>query len=83
SRAKDPGSREKDSGQRKNPVLKTLRVNHPVHFKGHQVYLMDYDAEKGDLTDYCIVMVTRQPWRWLIFAGILLLLAGALKTFFT
>ena len=83
SRAKDPGSREKDSGQRKNPVLKTLRVNHPVHFKGHQVYLMDYDVEKGDLTDYCIVMVTRQPWRWLIFAGILLLLAGALKTFFT
>ena len=83
SRAKDPGSREKDSGQRKDPVLKTLRVNHPVHFKGHQVYLMDYDAEKGDLTDYCIVMVTRQPWRWLIFAGILLLLAGALKTFFT
>ena len=75
--------RAKDSGQRKNPVLKTLRVNHPVHFKGHQVYLMDYDAEKGDLTDYCIVMVTRQPWRWLIFAGILLLLAGALKTFFT
>ena len=83
SREKDSGSREKDSGQRKNPVLKTLRVNHPVHFKGHQVYLMDYDAEKGDLTDYCIVMVTRQPWRWLIFAGILLLLAGALKTFFT
>jgi len=63
-------------------VLRTLRVNHPVHYKGHQVYLMDYDVTKGDMTDYCIVMVTRQPWRWLVFAGILLLLAGALKTFF-
>lgn len=67
---------------RENAVFKTLRVNHPVNYKGHQVYLMDYDVAKGDMTDYCIVMVTRQPWRWLVFAGILLLLAGALKTFF-
>jgi hypothetical protein len=72
-----------DSDGRENTVLETLRVNHPVHYKGHQVYLMDYDSAKGDMTDYCIVMVTRQPWRWLVFAGILLLLAGALKTFFT
>ena len=75
-------SREDDSDRKENSVLKTLRVNHPVNYKGHQVYLMDYDSAKGDLTDYCIVMVTRQPWRWLVFAGILLLLAGALKTFF-
>lgn len=71
-----------NSDGRENSVLRTLRVNHPVHYKGHQVYLMDYDVTKGDMTDYCIVMVTRQPWRWLVFAGILLLLAGALKTFF-
>jgi cytochrome c biogenesis protein ResB len=70
------------SEHKENSVLKTLRVNHPVNYKGHQVYLMDYDSAKGDLTDYCIVMVTRQPWRWLVFAGILVLLAGALKTFF-
>ncbi|NLH23119.1 MAG: cytochrome c biogenesis protein ResB, partial [Bacteroidales bacterium] len=60
---------------------KTLRVNHPVHFRGYQVYLADYDISKGSDSDYCIVMVTRQPWRWLVFAGILLMLGGAFKIF--
>ena len=60
---------------------KTLRVNHPVHFRGYQVYLADYDTSKGSDSDYCIVMVTRQPWRWLVFAGILLMLGGAFKIF--
>ncbi len=60
---------------------KTLRVNHPVHFRGHQLYLMDYDTSKGSESDYCIVMVTRQPWRWLVLAGILIMLGGAFKTF--
>lgn len=62
-------------------VSKTLRVNHPVHYRGYQVYLMDYDTSKDHESQYCIVMVTRQPWRWLVLAGILILLAGALKTF--
>jgi len=60
---------------------KTLRVNHPVHFRGYGVYLADYDTSKGSDSDYCIVMVTRQPWRWLVFAGVLLMLGGALKIF--
>ncbi|MFA5443974.1 MAG: cytochrome c biogenesis protein ResB [Bacteroidales bacterium] len=79
----DIDRREDASDSKENSVLRTLRVNQPVNYKGHQVYLMDYDSAKGDKTDYCIVMVTRQPWRWLVFAGILVLLAGALKTFFT
>lgn len=82
NRRENPPDRRDDlSDLQEYSVLRTLRVNHPVNYKGHQVYLMDYDSAKGDLTEYCIVMVTRQPWRWLIFAGILLLLGGALKTF--
>jgi hypothetical protein len=62
-------------------VVKTLRVNHPVRYRGYQIYLRDYDVSRGNDTAYCIVMVTRQPWRWLVLAGILLLFGGALKIF--
>lgn len=63
-------------------VNKTLRVNHPVSFKGHQLYLSDYGKDRGDGIPYCILMYTRQPWRWLVLSGILLMMAAALKSFF-
>ncbi len=63
-------------------VDKMLRVNHPATFKGYQLYLSDYGDDRGDGMPYCIIMYTRQPWRWLVLSGILLMLAAAVKSFF-
>ncbi len=62
---------------------KKLRVNHPVYHKHHQIYLLDYVETTGGHVPYCTVLITYQPWRWLVLLGIVLMLAGAVKRFIT
>ena len=59
----------------------TLRVNHPVRYKGYRMYLLDYEqTPMGDIVS-CTVLVTRQPWSILVLLGILLMMGGAIKQF--
>lgn len=62
-----------------NPV--TLSVNHPhkVAF-GEHIYLTSFDNQEDGM--HCVVQIVRQPWRGVMLAGILLLIAGALLLFF-
>ena len=57
-----------------------LRVNHPhrVAF-GEHIYLTSFE-QKAEGT-CCIVQIVRQPWRVVMFVGIVLLLAGAVLIF--
>lgn len=57
-----------------------LRVNHPhrVAF-GEHIYLTSFE-QKAEGT-CCIVQIVRQPWRVVMFVGIVLLLAGAILIF--
>ncbi len=59
-----------------------LEVNHPYSYQlGEDVYLSGYDVMKGNESSYCILQVVRQPWKYVVVAGILMMLAGAILLF--
>lgn len=59
-----------------------LEVNHPYAYRwGEDVYLTGYDVKKGNESEYCILQVVKQPWKYVIAAGILMMLAGAILLF--
>lgn len=56
-----------------------LRVNHPHALRfGEDMYLSGYDVQAAE---YCVLQVVRDPWRYGILAGILMMLAGAFMLF--
>lgn len=59
-----------------------LEVNHPYAYRlGEDIYLTGYDVMKGNESEYCILQVVKQPWKYIIVAGILMMLAGAILLF--
>ena len=60
----------------------TLKVNHPYTVRyGELVYLSGYDAQAGDDSQYCIIQIVREPWKYWALAGIIMMLAGAFMLF--
>lgn len=59
-----------------------LEVNHPYSYRwGEDVYLTGYDVAGGKDSKYCILQVVVQPWKYVMVAGILMMLAGAVLLF--
>lgn len=59
-----------------------LEVNHPYSYRlGEDVYLTGYDMAGGNDSRYCILQVVVQPWKYVMVAGILMMLAGAVLLF--
>lgn len=59
-----------------------LEVNHPYSYRlGEDVYLTSYDIANGNDSQYCILQVVIQPWKYITVAGILMMLAGAVLLF--
>lgn len=59
-----------------------LEVNHPYAYRlGEDIYLTGYDVTKGNESNYCILQVVKQPWKYVMVAGILMMLAGAVLLF--
>lgn len=59
-----------------------LEVNHPYSYRlGEDVYLSGYDVMKGNESNYCILQVVRQPWKYVTVVGILMMLAGSVLLF--
>lgn len=55
-----------------------LAVNDPYTVRpGEELYLMSYqsDEETGEVL-YCVLQIVREPWKYPLLAGIVLLLAG-------
>ncbi len=60
----------------------TLKVNHPYSPSfGEDIYLTGYDAMAGGDSEYCIIQIVREPWKYGAAAGIAMMLAGALLMF--
>ena len=58
----------------------TLAVNHPYpRTIAEDIYLVGY--EPYDTGVACIVQVVRQPWKWVMATGIVILIAGAVMMF--
>lgn len=59
-----------------------LEVNHPYAYRlGEDVYLTGYDVTKANESEYCILQIVKQPWKYVTVAGILMMLAGAILLF--
>ncbi|NCC99766.1 MAG: hypothetical protein EOL95_08740 [Bacteroidia bacterium] len=52
----------------------TAAVNHPAYYKGRDIYPQTYNAEHN----VCVLLVVFQPWKWVEYAGILLMLIWAM-----
>ena len=63
-------------------VLKTtVKVNHPVSVEGYHLYQSSYDRPLGRWSRHSGLMVTYDPSYKIVFAGIYMMLAGALLLF--
>lgn len=49
-------------------------VNHPCRYKGYDIYQSDYDP-MGQR--YSVLKVVYDPWIWLVYAGMILMVLGA------
>ena len=59
------------------PVV--LKVNHPYSVSvAETVYLTGYDEKEGS---YCILQIVHEPSRYVVLAGIVMMLAGAFLLF--
>ena len=60
----------------------TLEVNHPHSYRlGEDIYLTGYDTHNMGNTQYCILQIVRQPWKYVMVVGILMMLTGAVLLF--
>lgn len=66
-----------------NSETAEIKVNHPYRYDGYDIYLLSYDTAAGSESAHCILQFIRQPWSPAIYAGIFIMLAGALMMFVT
>lgn len=60
----------------------TVDVNHPVRLGGWKIYQYGYDTEAGAESRLSILELVRDPWQPAVYAGIFMMLAGALLMLF-
>ena len=54
-----------------------VEVNKPLKFGGWKIYQYDYDSAAGAESRYSTFEMVRDPWLWAVYAGIFMMLAGA------
>ena len=61
--------------------LATVDVNHPLKVDGWKIYQFGYDTAMGANSQTSILEFVRDPWLPAVYAGIFMMLAGALLMF--
>lgn len=61
----------------------TIEVNHPLKIAGWNIYQLSYDETKGRWSDVSIFELVRDPWLPAVYAGILMMMLGAVCLFVT
>lgn len=59
----------------------TLEVNKPYNIKGWMLYQVSYDQSKGKWSSLSVLEAVSDPWLKVVYAGIFILLAGAVYMF--
>ena len=60
----------------------TVEVNKPMKVNGWKIYQYGYDTMLGSESPYSVFLLVKDPWLPAVYAGIFLMLAGALSLFF-
>ena len=61
----------------------TVEVNKPLKVNGWKVYQYGYDVSSGCNSPYSVFLLVKDPWLPAVYAGIFLMLAGALAQLLT
>ncbi len=56
----------------------TIEVNKPFRFNGWKIYQYNYSQKHGRWSDMSVLELVRDPWQPVVYAGIFMVLAGAL-----
>jgi len=59
-------------------IQATIDVNKPVEVDGWKIYQYGYDTEMGAMSEVSILELVSDPWLPMVYAGICMMLAGAL-----
>ena len=59
-------------------VSGTVEVNKPLKVNGWKIYQYSYDVKRGPDSPYSVFQLVRDPWLPWVYAGIFMMLAGAL-----
>ena len=59
----------------------TIEVNKPVHIRGYSMYQLSYDESLGKWSTVSVIEAVKDPWIPLIYAGIIMMLAGSVYLF--
>lgn len=59
----------------------TIEVNHPLKAAGWNIYQLSYDETKGRWSDISIFELVRDPWLPAVYAGIVMMMLGAVCLF--
>lgn len=68
--------------QQKEKDLQIL-VNQPADFAGWKIYQSSYDESAGKDSAYSIFEVIKDPWLPVVYAGLIMLIVGAVYLFWT
>ena len=59
----------------------TIEVNRPMEIEGWKIYQLSYDETKGRWSDVSVFELVRDPWLPVVYAGIIMMMAGAVSLF--
>ena len=59
----------------------TIRVNKPLAVRGWKIYQYSYDEARGNESSISVFEFVRDPWLPYVYAGIFMMLAGAVSLF--
>ena len=59
----------------------TIEVNKPLEVEGWKIYQLSYDEKLGRWSDTSVFELVSDPWLPWVYAGIYMMLAGALLNF--
>ena len=60
-----------------------IEVNKPADIEGWKIYQLNYDQSKGRWSDVSVFELVRDPWLPYVYAGIFIMIAGAVSMFVT
>ena len=69
-----------ESGKREEA---DILVNQPYSFMGWKIYQLSYDVDRGKWSEISILELVRDPWLPYVYAGISMMIAGAVMLLFT
>lgn len=67
-----------EKGNAKEAVIE---VNKPLTIDSWKIYQLSYDQSRGKYSKTSVFELVRDPWLWVVYAGIIMLLAGSFYLF--